>query len=51
MPSLQDATPSHFYSTPFLMGGCIYYAIHAMSLLKMINSDINYMNLRFERVR
>jgi len=25
----------------------IYYAIHAISLLKMINSDINYMNLRF----
>jgi len=25
----------------------IYYAIHAISLLKMINSDINYMNLCF----
>jgi len=25
-----------------------YYAIHAINLLKMINSDINYMNLRFE---
>ena len=25
----------------------IYYASHAISLLKMINSDINYMNLRF----
>jgi len=25
----------------------IYYAIYAIRLLKMINSDINYMNLHF----
>jgi len=25
----------------------IIYAIHAIRLLKMINSDSNYMNLRF----
>jgi len=51
MPSLQDATSSHFNTTLIVMGegtddDTIYYAIHVISLLKMINFDINYMNLR-----
>jgi len=46
---LHDATPSHFSTTLIVMGRSqhIYYAIHAISLLKIIYSDINYVNFCF----
>jgi len=49
-PSLQDAMLSRFNTRSIVTGGWTDYDTYTMqfiSLLKMINSDINYMNLRF----